>query len=314
MYQVVIIGAGNIAAGFDSPQSQDILTHAHVFSTYPGFSLRGFYDTDLEKAKEAARIWGGQAYESMGQAMEDTDIMICCVPDSYHGQVLRETASYCPKLIVVEKPVAGSLEEAERIFALYQHKIPIAVNYSRRYIKEIQELKKDIKNYGRFLKGIGYYGKGLMHNGSHMLDLLNYFFGDIQDVQAVPGSIYDYEKTDLSKDAVLKIQDSLFYMVAIDSRLVTIFEIELFFQKFRIRILDGGAIIEKYKVEASGPYEGYKKYVLWKEQNINSSRAMLGLAENIKGFLDHGKELECTIEDGISVLKTCKRIEEKVRE
>ena len=311
MYQVVIIGAGNIAARFDYPQSQDILTHAHVFSSYPGFLLRGFYDKDLEKSKEAARIWGGQAYESIEQAMKNTDIMICCVPDLYHGQVLREAVSYHPRLVVVEKPVASSLNEAEYIQNLYKDKIPVAVNYSRRYIKEMQELKNDIKQYGRFLKGIGYYGKGLKHNGSHMLDLLNYFFGNIQDVQVILDSINDYEETDLSKDAVLKIQDSPFHMVAIDSKLVTIFEMELFFQNFRIRILDGGSKIEKYRVELSGPYEGYKKYVLWEEQNVNCSHAMLGLAENIKEFLDNGKKLECTIEDGIHVLKTCKLIEEK---
>ena len=46
MYKAVIIGAGNIAAGFDSPKSEKVLTHAHAILLHPDFELLGFYDRD----------------------------------------------------------------------------------------------------------------------------------------------------------------------------------------------------------------------------------------------------------------------------
>lgn len=49
MNRVVIIGAGNIAAGFDTPESKKILTHAHAVVVNPDFQLLGFYDIDEKK-------------------------------------------------------------------------------------------------------------------------------------------------------------------------------------------------------------------------------------------------------------------------
>lgn len=308
MYQVVIIGAGNIAAGFDSPESFDILTHAHAFSAHPSFQICGFYDKDLTKAFDAANIWGGQAYKSLEAALKDADVVICCVSDAFHGEVLKKIAAYSPKLVIAEKPLAASWPEAVEIKALYADKIPLAVNYSRRFIKEFQELKTAIKKYGRFLRGAGYYGKGILHNGSHMLDILSYLLGRTEIMQVLPTAVDDFGPEDLSRDVILKIQDGLFHMEAIDSRIVTIFEIELFFEKCRIRILDGGKVIEKYQIQESDTYKGYKNYTFAERQNVNYSNAMQGLAENIREFLDNGSELECTLEDGLDVLRTCMQI------
>ena len=47
MYKAVIIGAGNIAAGFDSPKSEKVLTHAHAITLHPDFELLGFINSDV---------------------------------------------------------------------------------------------------------------------------------------------------------------------------------------------------------------------------------------------------------------------------
>ena len=53
---VVIIGAGKIGAFFDSPDSSNILTHAHAFTANRNFRLLGFVDKDLNQAGRAAQI------------------------------------------------------------------------------------------------------------------------------------------------------------------------------------------------------------------------------------------------------------------
>lgn len=307
MYKVVIIGAGNIAAGFDSPESEKILTHAHAVIEHPDFELLGFYDTDKKKTLEASKRWGGRAYADI-TAVKEADIVINCVPDRFHGQVLKEIAQFHPKLVIAEKPLATTYDEAKEIQNIYENKIPLVINYSRRFLKEFQCLKEEIKSYGKFLKGVGYYGKGILHNGSHMIDILRFLLGEVEDINVFKPGIYDFETEDPSYDVALRIQEANFYMLAIDCRAVTIFEMELYFEKSRIRILNGGEKIESYRVEASDTYAGYQNYKLREEIAVDYSKAMAGLMENASRFLKREQPLKCTLEDGMDVLKICMHI------
>lgn len=307
MYHAVIIGAGNIAAGFDSPHSSHILTHAHGYQQNPLFCLRGFYDKDQTKAKQAAQIWGCRAYEALDDALKGAEVISCCVPDSYHKEVLQQAAKYHPRLVITEKPLAVSMEEARAVQRIYGGRIPLLLNYSRRFLKEFQKLRQEIPHYGSFLKGVGYYGKGILHNGSHMIDFLRFLFGSAECLEVLPTEIHDFDG-DKSKDAILKIEDGQFHMIAIDSRIVTIFELELLFEKMRIRILDGGTWIERYQIRESQTYSGYYNYVLSKKESVNYGNAVRGLMEHAADFLEHGKELACTLEDGIRALQLCSRI------
>lgn len=308
LYKVSIIGAGNIAARFDLPENEKILTHAHAVTEHSDFEISGFFDKDNARAFEAARRWGGKVYADMETAVQDADIVCCCVPDRFHGSVLKEVAQFRPRLVIAEKPLTDKYEEAIEIQKLYEGKIPLIVNYSRRFLEEFHRLKRDIKSYGKFLKGIGYYGKGILHNGSHMIDILSFLLGKVEDIRNLGTEIYDFESDDPSYDVVLKVQQENFYMMAIDCRAVTIFEIELFFEKARVRILNGGEKIEIYHVEASDTYAEYKNYQPIEIRNVNYSEAMLGLMENVSRFLKGEEALNCTLQDGMDVLKICMRI------
>lgn len=307
MYRAVIIGAGKIGAEFDTPDSNKILSHAHAFLDHAEIILNGFYDVDHKKAVRAAELWGGKAYQEISDALRDADIVVCCVPDQFHGKVLKDIAAYRPKLVIAEKPVAVSMEEAEEVRQLYQGKIPLMVNYSRRYICEFEDLKNNLKKYGRFLKGVGYYGKGILHNGSHMIDLLWYLLGHVEIMAGVTGKIPDLSG-DPSVDVTLRINQGVFSMIAIDSRIVTVFELDLFFEKARIRILEGGKKIEYYEVKESLIYKDYYNYNLIKTVSVDDSAAMQGLAENAVRFLENEEQMKCALEDGISVLHTCMEI------
>ena len=307
--KILIIGAGNIAALFDNPTSSKILTHAHAFKENKNFTLKGFYDIDYSRAKIAAQRWGCEAFSNLEDAMESVDIVCICVPDKYHAKILEEVSKYTVKLVVAEKPLAKSLDEAKRIKQLYdKKKIPLLLNYSRRYLVEYQILKKDISKYGAFCKGTGYYGKGLQHNGSHMIDILSYLVGEVMGIERASHDISDFEEDDLSYDVTLRIKNGFFNMTAIDSRVATIFELDLFFEKARVRIIDGGNVIETYRVEGSKEYNGYFNYTLLERKNVEYSNALLGLVDNVKSYLENEEELVCTMDDGVKVLDICSRI------
>lgn len=311
MYRVLIIGAGKIGAMFDKPGDKKILTHAHGFSESPYFELTGFYDVNSQKAEEAARRWGVVAFPTLETAMKDIDVVCCCVPDEYHYATLKQIRQFPVKLVVTEKPLARTSEEAAQIQEMYQN-LPCLVNYSRRFLKEFQELKEEIPAFGKFLRGTGYYGKGILHNGSHMIDLLCYLLGSIEKIESSNHAIHDFFEEDPSCDVELLIGGGRFMMNAIDCSVATIFELDLFFSKARIRILESGVRIEKYRVQESDTYAGYYNYVLQEEKLVDYSNAIVGLVENVRQHLEQKKPLNCGLEEGRAVLDCCLKIRGEV--
>lgn len=310
---VVVIGAGKIAALFDTPKSNKILTHAHAFFISEHFELIGFYDSKYENAVKAAKIWNCKAFDKIEEALQNIDIVCCCVPDEFHHKILMKIVEYPVKLVIAEKPVATTVEDAIQIEKIYRKKnIPIMVNYSRRYIKEYQDLRQKISSMGKFLKGTAYYGKGIIHNGSHILDLISFLLGGEQKVKRGSNLIEDYLKNDQSCDVELEIGSGKFNMIAIDSRVATVFEIDLFFEKARIKILNGGSCIEIFSIKESEDYIGYYNFMMSNVIDVDYSGAMLGMVDNVYDFLEGKASLLCDINEGMKVMRTCNSIKEMI--
>lgn len=317
-YNVLIVGAGNIGAFFDTPGSKSILTHAHAFKKHIGFNLLGFMDVDAKKAKKAAKLWKCRSFENINDAFdyEKIDVVCVSVPDDCHYKVLKELADFPMKLVFAEKPLAKTMQQAKAIMRVYKKKnINMLINYSRRFMPEFEKIKKDITYgyYGEYLTGTGYYGKGILHNGSHLIDLLRYFIGEIKKISPV-SSLSDFYRDDKSVSAVLTFQNNNpFFMQFADCRKYSMFEIDMLFEKKRVRIYDLGFKIEEYSIRDSKIFKGYKNIVKTSEINTSFNNAMHNAAENIYKYLSEGQALKCTLEDGFRALETCTRIKESIR-
>ena len=57
-YKVGVVGAGRIAAGFDSLGDELVLTHAHAVKREPRLELVGFWDLNNQASLDAAAKWG----------------------------------------------------------------------------------------------------------------------------------------------------------------------------------------------------------------------------------------------------------------
>ena len=319
IFNVLIIGAGKIGAFFDQPGCENILTHAHAFSAHPGFKLTGFIDNDIGQARKAASIWGGEFFNNLEGAFHKHKIDVVCVavPDEYHYSYLRELARQNIKMIFSEKPLTRTLPEALDIKQLYSS-LPISVqlNYSRRFVPELITLGHNIKNrlYGRFLSGTGYYGKGLLHNGSPLLALLLNFLGYVHEC-SVNGVIPDFYDDDPSVSAVLNMAGGApFFLQSIDCRAYTIFEMDLLFERRRVRLVDSGFVIKEYEVKESPLFAGYRNPVMASERRTSLDKAIYYAAENIYRHLDENEPLYCGIDDGINVLRLCRQLKEGIPE
>lgn len=309
-YRVLIIGAGKIGAFFDTPHSGDVLTHAHAFALHPGFQLLGFVDVDNTRAQQAVAIWGGKIYPDLESAFDDgpIDVVSVSVPDESHYEILMRLSRLPIKLIFTEKPLAATLEQAEMIISTYkENRIPILVNYTRRFVPEIIELKKAIESmkFGEYISGTGYYGKGILHNGSHMIDLVRYYIGNIIASNQVT-VLHDYKTIDPSIGAVLTIQNTKpFYLQCVDSKQYTIFEIDLLFERKRLRIQDSGFSIEEYDIYEDKRFKGYFTIAKTNERITSQGKALYFAASNIYNHLTKSEMLNCSLFDAFENMKAC---------
>lgn len=314
---MLIIGAGNIGAFNDYPNSENILTHAHAFTLHKGFNLIGFVDKDIEKAKKAASIWSTSYFNTIEVAFKKFKIDVVCVavPDDVHYPILMEILNYPLKFVYIEKPITKTLPEANIIIKKYtSEKIPTAVNYSRRYVPEFLNIKSKILNgdYGNFLGGVGYYTKGLIHNGSHLLDLLRFLIGNVIEANPIQKE-YDFYQDDPSISAVLNFGENKFFFIkALDFRIYDIFEIDLLFEKKRLRLIDSGNKIEEYCVMNNPVLKRYQTLVKILEYKTLLNKAIYHAAQNIYDFLVDGKKIYCTLKDGYDVLKLCQELKNKI--
>lgn len=312
-YDVLVIGAGVIGASYDYPASAEILTHAHAFLANEGFNLCGFVDSDTAKAASAAETWQTKYYKNIEEAFnaQHYDVVSVTVPDEYHYDVLLQLVDYPIKFVFAEKPLVDNTVQGKEIIRIYEKaQIPILVNYSRRFIPEIERIKHCIQSgkIGRFICGNGYYGKGILHNGSHMVDLLRYLIGEIVDSRVIKYD-FDFYEDDPSVSAVLELADNkLFTLNHVPCNHFTVFEMDLLFENGRVRITDVGQRIEYYDIFQSNTFQGYKFAEKSQEINTTYTKAMYFAVQNIFDYLDKGQALKCSMLDGYKAVEICEKL------
>lgn len=302
----LIIGAGNISAFYDSPDSKEILTHAHAITLNDQFRLAGFVDVDIEKAKKASDVWGGMAYKSFDEVQEQIDLFCVAVPDRYHYQETKKIVSYNPKMIIIEKPITVDINEGQNLINLLEtSNIYAEVNYSRRFIKGFSYLKQYITELGDFLGGTVLYGKGLLHNGSHMVNMLLYLFENMKKISAL-GKVNDYSKDDCSREVVYDINGKHIIFQPVDSGYVTTFEFDLRFTKGRVKYDGAAEKIYIYNIAESDIYRGERNYVHNKTIEIAPGEAMKNLYLHISNLISGKEKIISSVNDAYNTLLLCK--------
>ena len=78
MYNVLIIGAGSVGTSkpdkYDSPLTENILTHAHAVYNNDDLKIIGIVDKDLKKAKKAGKKWSCFYYGNINECKDKINI------------------------------------------------------------------------------------------------------------------------------------------------------------------------------------------------------------------------------------------------
>lgn len=145
----------------------------------------------------------------------DLDIVNICTPSGLHAQMGIDAAK-AGKHIIVEKPMAMSLEDADALIkACDEHKVKLAVCHQNRFNPAVQKLRQALEagRFGKLTHGSAvvrwyrpqeYYdqadwrgtremdGGCLMNQSIHNIDLLQWMLGPVENV-------FGYTATNLRK-------------------------------------------------------------------------------------------------------------------
>jgi UDP-N-acetylglucosamine 3-dehydrogenase len=121
--------------------------HARIYNELEGVNLVAVADLDAEVAKRAAHIYGVRDYTDYRKMLrhEELDVVSIAVPTQIH----RETALAALQQgchILVEKPIASTIEEGQEMVALAASRgLKLAVGHIERFNPAIVELKRRLK-------------------------------------------------------------------------------------------------------------------------------------------------------------------------
>ena len=181
--KIAIIGCGNIGSKLD--EGRDLpyaLSHAGAYQKI-GQNINFLVDKDEDRLLTAAKVRGVEKiYNSYSELFdkEQIDILSICTTTSLRESIFIRALENKIPVIVCEKPIAATYEEALKIKDLIESNDSACIlNYSRRWDEDVEQIKNIISNkeLGSIASIEVTSGKGILNNASHALNLIDFFIG-----------------------------------------------------------------------------------------------------------------------------------------
>ena len=306
-----VVGLGNIGLGYDLKHQRNyVLTHTKAFQKHQGFNL--LFGVDLHRGNQKAftKFTGRPAFGSLREAAPDfdrVDVVSVCVPLNQRRQVLKDVFKFKPKVIILEKPMASTVREAQEFMRLCaKHKIALCINYPRRFDATTEKLHKIIQSkvYGKILAAEVFYNGGLYNNASHFIDLLSVALGKISVVKVLKRK---NESADYALDAVLKCANVPVYLKNVAAA-CPVGEVNFWFERGRVQYQRFGLEVVYSSLHKDKVFRQYDELAPTKREDTQLPYALKHVIENVHEFLTQRKLL---LSDGNTALETlmiCERI------
>jgi len=289
-----IIGCGFVAGGYDeTPAPGVIQTHALAYRMCPETTLVAVADSDLDRARRFAGHWDVEHAYDDAQAMlaaHQPDIVSICSPDDTHEDYLRLClAMPSVRGVWCEKPLSLSPDGCEELVEQFrQAGKSLLVNFQRNFTTAYRQLKGELTSgkYGVIQKVVVHYTKGVIHNGSHAMDLLVGWFG-LPDSMHVLSTQVDYKRTDPTVDALLVFDGVSVYLLGFNEKNYSLFEIHLYTETSTLSLTEGGRKLRVKRVQKQSTASGHRELETSFDKDMGLNMAMLdalnSLVASIKG-------------------------------
>ena len=185
MLNCAVVGCGKIGVSYDSPKGNSIRTHFKAYIDNKNCKLVAACDPDTRRLEELSDKWGSfKTYSSLDRLLKENsiDVLSICSPTEKHFENFDLACKAGVKKIWLEKPSAENSNLLKKMIQIKdKFDVEVFVNYFRRYDPCFIELKKELVNIGNLSNISGFYTKGLRNNASHLIDLLLWLIGPVEN-------------------------------------------------------------------------------------------------------------------------------------
>jgi predicted dehydrogenase len=288
MTNFLVIGCGNIGALYDF-ENDKVQTHVKAISQDKNFELT-IFDPNSELMSLVAEKYKCLKIEEIkAETLKKFHCVSICGPTETHLEYLLDCFLNNVKLIICEKPITNIFTDIAVLKNAYLHSSSkVIVNYFRKYQPSFIKLKSIINDLFKTepLLNINVrYQKGFLNNCSHAFDLLEFLF-EKKLVIEITGKInvnYDYFPTDPTISFIANWGDSNLNVIGLSSLKYSIFEIDLFFENYRIQIDQSGNRIQIFE---SKLFKTHQSLALLNEHIYNNC-----IENNMKNVIDYANKI-----------------------
>lgn len=318
MITYALIGTGRIGSLLEKDRLREKpASHAGAAYRHPKIRLAAGADPDPDKLRRFGLQWrlpAGMLFtdpEKMLVAIKPGIVSIAADTEA-HIPLLKLSLEHQVPVIILEKPVADTLEEGEAALSLVEAADKagtsrVVVNHERRFSADYRHVLAMIRSerYGKLLAVSGrlYMGRTravrsvLWHDGTHMVDIIRYLAGEIAVEKCFGGT----EKGDGNWFAFGRAGEASLVLEASPGRDHLQFELDLSFERGRIRV--GNGIYEEGESRPSPYYEQYRS-ILPVRQRFRKTGYFSGMmAHAVNLYHDPGQESLSTFADGLAAIR-----------
>lgn len=262
---VLIVGLGQIGMGYDLglDPARYVQSHARAFSQHPAFHLAAAVDPDPQQCQTFAQAYGCPAYPDIETALgqHQPGLVVIATPTALHKETLQKVLNLSqPGVVLCEKPLSyDAVEGRFMVNACLKKGVKLFVNYMRRSDPAVAEIKRRL-GAGEIagpVKGVAWYSKGLLHNGSHFFNLLEYWLGPMQSSIVIsPGRLW--AQIDPEPDVHVKFSNGEVTFLAAWEEAFSHYTIELLSVSGRLRYEHGGSSVQWQSSSVDGLLQGHR--------------------------------------------------------
>jgi len=336
-YKAALIGCGRIGSLLEEDKLREHpCTHAGAIALCDRVELTSGCDTDTERLKEFGKKWDvKRLYTDYSELLEKEKPDIICVATwSYtHADIVLEAVKNGVQAILCEKPIALSLSDAQKMIeSCKKAGIILSINHERRwdasYIKVFEMINEgmigelrtiignvltgspSIKSLNADYSKIG--GGPLLHDGTHLFDIMRFFAGDIEWV------VGDIKK---NKGMAVEDQATAYFMFkngvsgfAEGGGARKYFNFEVDLQGSEGRIVIGNGLLELWRNAQSSRYGGFRDLVAEEFPVVEERKSpYLGGIKELIEVIEGKKACSSSGEDGMKALEAIMAVYESAR-
>lgn len=311
-YRAAVVGAGRMGVLSEAdPKRKKPATHAGAYAANADTELCALVDpseSQLAAARQLLPDVPGFADLETMLAEAAPDIVSVATTQEHHRSIVETCAAHGVKAIVCEKPIAETIEDGRAMIAACRTSGSLLfVNHMRRFDPLTSETRDAVRGgaLGEILQGNAQYVAGIFTSGTHLIDQLRYFLGDVRWVSAVFEERFAPPPGDWNVNGIVMFEGDVPVTIqALDVAAYNAFDVRLFGRRGKLLIDRLGLRVTETPLRECVDYSGFMELDTENERSRGDSRSFWSsIVDHVLACLEGRDENRSSGEDGLAALQ-----------